>query len=108
MRKIKRIMSSDPVLKWPDYSQPFILEVDASQYALGAVLYQKDDRGRPQAVGHHSKALIPAEHNYDVYDWELLALIKGLEHWRHLLMGAEHETMVYTNHKNVMYYQDPC
>ena len=43
MRKIKRIMSSDLVLKRPDYSQPFILEVDASQYALGAILYQKDD-----------------------------------------------------------------
>ena len=58
-------------------------------------------------VGHHSKALIPAEHNYNVYDRELLALIKGLEHWHHLLMGTEHKITVYTDHKNLMYYRDP-
>ena len=40
-----KIVSSDPVLHRPDYDQPFILEVDASQYATGAILYQRDEEG---------------------------------------------------------------
>jgi RNase H-like domain found in reverse transcriptase len=51
------------------------MEVDASQYALGAILSQKDEQGKLRPVGYYSKTLIPAECNYDVYNRELLALV---------------------------------
>jgi hypothetical protein len=59
----------------PDYQKQFILEVDASQYALGAILYQRNELGKLQPIGYYSKTLIPAEQNYDVYDRELLAIV---------------------------------
>jgi hypothetical protein len=40
IRKLKKIVGSDPVLKRPDHDRPFTLECDVSQYALGAVLSQ--------------------------------------------------------------------
>ena len=53
IRTLKRIVSSDPVLRRPDHERPFELEVDASQYALGAILYQRNDGGKLQAVGYY-------------------------------------------------------
>jgi len=44
------------------------MEVDASAYAVGAILFQKDEQGRKRDVGYYSKALNPAECNYDIWD----------------------------------------
>ena len=68
IRTLKAIVSSNPVLWCPDHDQPFELEVDASQYALGAILYQRNNGGKLQAVGYYSQTLNPAECNYNVYD----------------------------------------
>lgn len=92
------------MLKWLDHNKPFTLEVDASQYALGVVLSQHNEKGELQPISYYSKTLIPAKCNYDVYDWELLALVCGLKNWRHLLLGAEHQIKVYTNHNGLTKY----
>ena len=107
IQTLKELIKGDPVLMRPDHDQPFTLEVDASQYALGAVLSQWNDAGRLQPVGHFSKTLIPAERNYDVYDRELLALVQSLEHWRHLLMGTSHPIEVFTDHEGLTKYRQP-
>jgi hypothetical protein len=73
-----KIISSDPILHQPDYSKPFILEVDASQYATGAILYQKNKEGHLCPVGYHSHMLNEAKHGYDIHDQGLLAVIQGL------------------------------
>ena len=57
---------------------------------LGVILHQWNDGGKLQAVGYYSQTLNPAEQNYDVYDWELLAVVCALAHWRHLLLGMKH------------------
>ena len=98
-------MGSDPVLKRPDHDKPFTLKCDASQYALGSVLSQHNNKGRLQPVGYYSKTLIPAEWNYDIYDRELLALVQGLENWRHPLLGAKHQIEVYMNHNGPTKYR---
>jgi hypothetical protein len=95
------------MLHWPDYSKPFTLEVNASQYALGVILYQYDERKKPLVMGHFSKTLIPAEKNYDIHHHELLELIWGLENWWHLLLSTEQTTMVYTDHENLCFYKHP-
>jgi hypothetical protein len=81
--------------------------VDASQYALGAILYQRNDGGKLQVVGYYSQTLNSAERNYNVYDQELLAVIRALAHWRHLLLGAKHQIMVWTDHNNLTFYRHP-
>jgi hypothetical protein len=55
--------------------QQFSLEVDASSFALGAVLFQKDDLGQRCDVSYFSKALMATERNYDIWDREFLVIV---------------------------------
>ena len=64
----------------PILTHPFELEVDASGYALGAVLMQYSEDAKRHPVGFYSSTLTPAERNYDIYDLELLAIVKALRH----------------------------
>ena len=55
-----KAVTSDPVLICPDFTKPFVLEVDALQYATGAILYQQsEDKWQP--VGYYSKSFNKAE-----------------------------------------------
>ena len=77
IQRLKAMVQSGWVLIRPDYSKPFTMKVNALQYALRATLYQKNDRSKLQPIGYYSKTLIPAEQNYNVYNQELLGLIRG-------------------------------
>jgi hypothetical protein len=74
-------VTNAPVLVYPDLEQPFKMEVDASGYVVGAILFQKDDQRHKRDVGYYSQALNPAECNYDIWDQEFMAVIKALENW---------------------------
>ena len=71
--KLISTVMEGPTLAQPDMSQPFFLQVDTSAYATGAILSQKDDRGKHRAVGFLSKMFNEAERNYDIHNRELLA-----------------------------------
>src|SRR3954465_10051331 len=74
---LKKAMSTVPVLAMPKEEEPFMIECNISEGALGAILSQKqDNKWRP--VAFLSKALNPTEHNYKIYDKELLAIITTL------------------------------
>src|SRR6266568_4796314 len=88
-QKLKRLICAEPVLLMPKLEKPFELEVDASNYAIGATLNQKDERGRWHPVAYYSTTLSETERNYDIYDKELLAVVKSLRHWRTYLAGAD-------------------
>uniref|UniRef100_A0A4W5K2I5 ribonuclease H n=1 Tax=Hucho hucho TaxID=62062 RepID=A0A4W5K2I5_9TELE len=80
------LFTSAPVLAHPDPSLAFIVEVDASEAGIGAVLSQRS--GSPPKLcpcAFFSKKLSPAEQNYDVGDRELLAVVRALKAWRHWL-----------------------
>uniref|UniRef100_A0A096M8A1 Gypsy retrotransposon integrase-like protein 1 n=1 Tax=Poecilia formosa TaxID=48698 RepID=A0A096M8A1_POEFO len=105
-QQLKSLFANAPILVQPDPSRQFILEVDASDSGVGAVLSQvsnKDNRSHPCAF--FSRRLTPPERNYDVGDRELLAIKLALEEWRHWLEGAEHPIVVWTDHKNLAYLQ---
>ena len=55
------IVLSNPSLQQPDPTKPFTLQVDASAFATRAILTQKDDRGKDEAVGYHSQTFSAAE-----------------------------------------------
>ena len=48
----------------------------------------------------------PTERNYEIYDRELLAIIWALEEWRHYIQGSSHTTVIFSDHKNLMYFQE--
>uniref|UniRef100_A0A673Z7X0 Gypsy retrotransposon integrase-like protein 1 n=1 Tax=Salmo trutta TaxID=8032 RepID=A0A673Z7X0_SALTR len=102
--RLKVLFTNAPVLAHPDPSLPFIVEVDASEAGVGAVLSQRSGvppKLRPCAF--FSKKLSPAERNYDVGDRELLAVVRALTVWRHWLEGARHPFLIWTDHRNLEY-----
>jgi hypothetical protein len=103
--KIINILTNKPVLTHLDPEKLFELEVDASDYATGAILFQQNERGKPKPLGFHSKILLKEEMNYDIYDKELMAVDRGLDVWRHLILGQD--TTVHTDHANLTYYRKP-
>lgn len=89
-------------LSVPDHQ--FIVEVDASDLGVGAVLSQrstKDNRLHPCAF--FSRRLNLAEQKYLIGERELLAVKLALEEWRHWLEGAEQPFLVWTDHRNLEY-----
>ena len=80
---------SAPVLAHPDTGRPFVVEVDASDSGIGAVLSQRAaEDEKPHPCAFFSRRLSPAEANYDAGNRELLALHEALVEWRHWLEGA--------------------
>ena len=103
---LKRRVTEEPVLLHPILTRPFELEVDASGFAIGVVLMQKGDDDKRHPVGFYFTTLTPAERNYDIYDLELLAIVKSLRHWRPLLAGSPHKIKVFSDHMNLQYWRD--
>src|SRR5215813_8420998 len=103
--KLKELITSAPVLIFPEDLQPFRVEADSSDFATGAVLSQfveEDDKWHP--ISFLSKSLSPVERNYDIHDKEMLAIIRSLDEWRHLLEGAHCKFEIWTDHKNLEYF----
>jgi hypothetical protein len=102
--ELKRALQSTPVLALPDPTLPFVVNCDASGYAVGAVLQQ--DRGSGlQPVAFLSKKLTGAESRYPVHEQELLAIITALTTWRHYLSGTAVPVRVRTDHKSLIHFQ---
>ncbi|QRW18204.1 Transposon Tf2-12 polyprotein [Rhizoctonia solani] len=86
---LKKCLTSAPLLLQPDTTKQFYVECDALDYATGAILSQRNLEGKLAPVAYLSKSLSPAEKNYDIFDKELLAVIRAFKEWRHLLEGSE-------------------
>ena len=94
------------MLQTPDWNKQFIMQTDASGYALGVVIQQQHKDGlHPVAV--HSQSLLPAEWNYNVHDKELAGVIFGFKCTQPLFLGARHPVIVRTDHKNLQYFREP-
>ncbi|CAJ0930789.1 unnamed protein product [Ranitomeya imitator] len=105
-QELKRRFTSAPVLRQPDVSLPFQVEVDASEIGAGAVLSQRNSDGSlMKPCAFFSRKFSPAERNYDVGNRELLAMKWAFEEWRHWLEGAKHRIVVLTDHKNLIYLE---
>lgn len=103
---LKSAFVSSPVLAHFNPKKPCFLEPDASKTALGIVMSQPDANGELHPVAFYSWSLTPLEHNYHVHDTELLATIKGLEHWCHYFTYSNVLVMILTDHKNLKYFTE--
>lgn len=84
-----------------DYEAHTIVEIDASNWASGGALLEKRRDGVFHPVAFFSSKHTPAESNYDIYDKELLAIVKALEEWRPELSGVDKPFEIITDHKNL-------
>ena len=105
---LKSAFTSAPILSFPDRSLQFLVETDASNFAIGAVLSQvspTDSKVHP--VAYYSRSLTPPERNYAIYDKELLAIVSSLENWRHFLKGSSIPFKIYSDHRNLLFQKKP-
>ena len=104
---LKQRFATAPVLQMPDVAKPFVVESDASQWATGAVLRQRDANGDLHPCAYLSEGFTEAERNYEIYDRELLGIIRALKAWRHYLEGSGHPVTILSDHKNLTYWRNP-
>ncbi|GJP47310.1 hypothetical protein CLOM_g6522, partial [Closterium sp. NIES-68] len=95
VEQLKQALTSAPVLILPDPERDYVIEADASDQALGAVLMQDQGNGL-QPIAYLSKKLHGAELNYPIHDKEGLAIVIAFKAWRCYLDGRR--TTVYTDH----------
>jgi transposase InsO family protein len=85
--KLREKLTSAPVLAYPDFDRPFELHTDASDYAIGAVLAQRDAQGRERVIAYGSCTLTKEERNYTPAERECLSLVHFMKNWRPYLYG---------------------
>ena len=84
-----------------------IKSICPKQQNIGTVLWATvDSNGNRHPISFISKTFSPTEHNYEIYDRELLAIIHALTEWRHYIQGSSHMTTVLSDHKNLTYYHE--
>jgi len=93
-----------PILAHFDATKTVIIETDTSDFAIGAILSQKDEEGRLHPVAFHSRKFQPAEINNEIYDKQLLAIVDGFKHWRRYCEGATNQVQVFRDHQNLEYF----
>lgn len=102
--KLKEHFAKEPILQEADPTKPFEMETDASDFALGGQLGQRDNQGRLRLISNFSQKLNGPELNYPIHDKELMAIIRACEEWKQYLIGAKHPITVYTDHKNLVQF----
>ena len=103
-RLLKEAFTSAPILTHLIPDRPIIVETDASDYALAAILSIQLESGEIHPVAFHSRSFNPTELNYDVHDKELFAIFEAFRVWRHYLDGSAAPVDVVTDHKNLEYF----
>jgi len=102
---LKTAVTTAPVLVSSQDSEPFRVEANSLDFATGAVLsHQLTTDRKWHPVVFYSKSLSSVERNYEIYDKEILAIIRALEEWRHFLEGVTHPVEIWTDHKNLEYF----
>ena len=102
---LKDKLSSEPVLSFPRIGEPFVVEVDASDYAVGGVLSQMNSDNQLHPVAYMSIALKPSEQNWCPHSKEAYALLLATRDWHVYLAGqkfvlnSDHNPLVHLREK---------
>lgn len=96
IKLIKEALTSQPILKNPDWSKKFYVDPDASKPAIGAALLQEHD-GTLHPVAYYSCKLDKHQMKYGSGDRELVGVVKALNRWKNIIQ--ECELIITTDHK---------
>ena len=105
---VKNVVASVLVLAMYDSTRLTRMETDASNFATGAILSQKQDDGKWHPIAYRSLTMSAEERNYKIYDHKMLGLIRALEDWQHFLEGLPKPFEVVTDHKNMEWWASMC
>ena len=94
--RIKKVISRETLLAFPDFNKEFHIYTDASDYQLGAVIMQDD-----KPLAFYSRKLNGAQKRYTTGEQELLSIVETLKEFRNILLGQR--IIVHTDHKNIVY-----
>ena len=100
--KLRCLLTTSPTLAFPDFSHPFVLDTDASDFGLGGVLSQSIN-GEERPIAYASRALSKPERNYCTTRKELLAMVSMIKHFRPYLLGREF--LLRTDHNCLIWLQ---
>lgn len=95
----KSLFINPPLLIYAIPNHLFILETDASDFAVGELLLQDQYNVNEHPVGYFYKKLNSAQRNYDIYDKETVVIIESLDHWKYLLYNSRHVVCIMTDNK---------
>jgi hypothetical protein len=98
LNKIKRILTSPPVLSTPRYDREFLLYCDSSDVGAGSALMQRDDDGIEHPISYYSKKLKSYQRNYSTIEKEALSLLLSLKFFDVYLSSSPFPVQVYTDH----------
>ena len=98
--RLKKALTTNPVLRLPNPDLPFEVTTDASDFAVGAVLSQTHTNGN-HPVAFESRKLYQAERNYATHEKELLAVVHALKTWRVYLSGSRF--VVFSDHLSLRF-----
>ena len=100
-RQLKELLCNAPLLSTPDFDRSFVLQTDASERGVGAVLSQCDDEGMEHPVAYFSKKLLPREERYSTVEKECLAIRLGIQAFKVYLLGRQFE--IQTDHRALVW-----
>jgi len=102
---LKKAMITEPILQHFDPERPVTIETDASDYAIGAICSQPNEKGILHPVAYYSRKLKDPERNYDIHDKELLAIIDALRKWGTYCKTRGPKITILMDHKNLEYWK---
>jgi RNase H-like domain found in reverse transcriptase/Reverse transcriptase (RNA-dependent DNA polymerase) len=113
---LRQAMINKPVLQQPDFTKPFFLLTDTSAYGVGAILSQEggssltpnpSQKPKLHPLAYYSATFTQTERNYDIYERELLAIIKAISHWQSYLIWTKEPFTILTDHANLLHWKSP-
>jgi RNase H-like domain found in reverse transcriptase/Integrase zinc binding domain len=101
---LKQAFISTPVLTHYKHNCPLVIETNASDYALAAILSQVEPNREIHPIAYLSRTFSNTELNYDMHDKELMAIYEAFKAWHHYLEGTKVLIDVVMDHKNLEYF----
>jgi len=101
---LKKAFISTPILTYWIPDAQLIMETNASDYALAAILSIVNEDNEVHPVAFHSHTFTAAELNYNTYNKKLLAIFKAFKIWQHYLKGSVYPIDIVMDHKNLEYF----
>ena len=101
---MKKWFTTEPILMTLDLDKKMRMKVDTSDYTIERVLSMEYSNKQWRLVAYLLKSHNETERSYEIHDKEMLAVIRRLENWMHLLKSAKFKFEIWTDHKNLEYF----